>query len=228
MRRRPETGVKLTALCIAVVLHVSALLLNLPALKSSTGEPRVHRGPIVVRKYVPPPPRTQKARRSLEKKKLTRKIPVPDPTPDYPEPIREARIEVEPEPFEPAGDGVLFGIPQPPSGSATGPGGTGRGEPMLAGAGGVTLPERIEESYVQPEYPELARLARVEANVVLQAVILRDGTVDEAEVLRCTRLGFGFEEAAADAVRQWRYRPATQDGVPVDVYFTIRVEFSLI
>lgn len=228
MRRDPETGVKLTALCIAVVLHVSALLLNLPAVKSSTGEPRVHRGPIVVRKYVPPPPRTRRARRSLEKKKLTRKIPVPDPTPDYPEPIREARIEIEPESFEPAGDGVLFGIPQPPSGPAGPPGGIGSGEPVLAGAGGVTLPERIEESYVQPEYPELARLARVEANVVLQAVIRRDGTVDETEVLRCTRLGFDFEGAAVDAVRQWRYRPARQDGVPVDVYFTILVEFSLI
>ena len=92
----------------------------------------------------------------------------------------------------------------------------------------MTLPERIEASYVQPEYPELARLARVEADVVLQAVILRDGTVDETEVLRCTRLGFGFEESAVDAVRQWRYRPATQDGVPVDVYFTIRVEFSVL
>jgi protein TonB len=228
MRRAPETGVKITALCIAVVLHASALLLNLPTLKSSTGNPRAHAGPIVVKKYVPPPPRSRAARRTLEKKELTRKIPVPDPTPDYPEPIREARVEVEPEPFEPAGDGVLLGVPRPPSGPTAGPGGTGRGEPVLAGAGGVTLPQRIEESYVRPAYPELARLARVEANVVLQAVIRRDGTVDETEVLRCTRLGFGFEEAAVDAVRQWRYRPATQGGVPVDVYFTILVDFALI
>ena len=38
---------------------------------------------------------------------------------------------------------------------------------------------------------------------------------------------YGFEEAAVEAIRQWRYRPATRNGQPVSVYFTVLVEFKL-
>jgi protein TonB len=80
---------------------------------------------------------------------------------------------------------------------------------------------------VKPEYPELARVARIEGRVILQAIILKNGTVGEIEVLNCNRPNMGFEEAAIGAVRQWRYVPATQGGRPVDVYFTVRVDFDL-
>ena len=106
--------------------------------------------------------------------------------------------------------------------------GSGDGDaPYIAGVRDVTMPVRIEESYVEPEYPELARLARIEGNVILHAVIFSDGSVGEIEVLRCTQPELGFEKAAIDAVQQWRYRPATQCGRPVSVCFTILVEFSL-
>ena len=64
-------------------------------------------------------------------------------------------------------------------------------------------------------------------NVILQAIIYKDGTVGDVEVLRCTRPNVGFEEEAVKAVEQWRYQPATQNGRPVDVYFTIQVSFEL-
>jgi protein TonB len=86
----------------------------------------------------------------------------------------------------------------------------------------------IEESYVRPEYPELARVARTCANVILQAIIYHDGTVGSCRCLRCTQQGYGFEENAIAAVTQWRYEPATQGGEPVDVYFTIYVDFELL
>ena len=118
-----------------------------------------------------------------------------------------------------------------PPGATGGPG-HGSGDPgsgpLIAGVGGATVPVLIEESRVAPDYPETARLARVEADVILQAVICRDGTVGEMRVLRCSQPGFGFDEAAIDAVARWRYHPATQYGVPVDVYFTIVVEFALL
>ena len=85
----------------------------------------------------------------------------------------------------------------------------------------------IEETKEPPVYPELARVARLEGRVTLLAVILADGSVAEIEVLDCSEPGVGFEEASIEAVRQWRYEPATQRGVAVDVYFTIRVHFSL-
>lgn len=224
MFRREEAGIKIAAFCIALLVHVLFLLLDLPELKSPTAARKSHHSVLVVKKYTPPPPEIREPGRS-PMKKLARKIPVPDPTPDLPEPIREAEIEVQPEAY-PSDTGLLIGIPQPPSAS---PGGAGRfgAEPVLAGVGGATMPERIEESYVKPEYPELARVARLEADIILQAVIHCDGSVGETRVLRCSQPGFGFEEAAVAAVRQWHYRPATQNGRPVNVYFTILVDFTL-
>jgi len=98
---------------------------------------------------------------------------------------------------------------------------------LLAGVGGVTNPELIESSLVQPEYPETARQARLTGNVILQAVITRDGTVRDVKVLRVDKPNLGFEYAAVKAVEQWRYRPSTFRGDPVEVYFTINVAFTL-
>jgi len=98
---------------------------------------------------------------------------------------------------------------------------------LLAGVGNVSNPRMIPDSKVEPVYPEEARLKSVEGSVILEAVVLKDGTVTVAEILRSTRPGFGFEEAAIAAVSQWRYEPALMDGRPVDVYFTIFVDFKL-
>ena len=92
----------------------------------------------------------------------------------------------------------------------------------------MSWPERLEEYYVMPEYPEVARLARIEGRVILQAVVLRDGSVADLEILKCNHPNLGFEESAIAAVARWRYRPATQNGVPVDVFFTVNVEFTLL
>ena len=70
-------------------------------------------------------------------------------------------------------------------------------------------------------------MARLEGNVILQAIIHDDGTVGDIEVLRCNRPSMGFEEAAIAAVQTWRYKPALQNGRPVEVFFTVFVEFKL-
>jgi TonB family protein len=102
-----------------------------------------------------------------------------------------------------------------------------RHTPLLAGVGDVTNPVLIPASKVGPVYPEDAKVERVEGIVILQAVVFHDGTVGDIELLRANRPNMGFEDAAIEAVRQWRYEPAIQDGVPVDVYFTIFIDFSL-
>ena len=78
-------------------------------------------------------------------------------------------------------------------------------------------------SKIEPEYPTTARLARMNGRVVLQAVIGLDGTVESVEVLSSTSPL--FEAAARDAVKRWKYRPATMDGRPVRIYFTVLVDF---
>ena len=83
------------------------------------------------------------------------------------------------------------------------------------------------ESKVSPVYPEAAREERLEARVILQAVVRADGTVGDLEMLSSSSDRQEFADAAIAAVEQWRYEPATRNGKPVNVYFTIRVEFEL-
>lgn len=223
-----DATVKWIALAVALALHFTALLLPLPDLGSGPASPGPLRVSLTVRKYVPPAPPPPVARRTA-RKEFTRKIPVPDPTPDALEPITEAAPEIVP---EVPGDGpglLLLGSPRPPGASGVAGGGRVEGDgPFVAGVGRITVPERIEDSYVQPAYPELARTARLEGRVILQAVIRKDGSVGEVRLLHCTQTHVGFEQAAEDAVLQWRYRPSTLDGRPVAVYFTVVVEFDLL
>jgi protein TonB len=100
-------------------------------------------------------------------------------------------------------------------------------QPLYAGIGGVTNPELITSTKRQPTYPEIARKAKISGQVILQAVVKKDGTVGDIQVLRSPGSKFGFDEAAIAAVKQWRYKPGLQNGKPVDVYFTIVVDFVL-
>jgi len=202
------------ALIAAIVLHVGVLLIDFPEMKRVDPPPKSQNA-IVVKKYVPPPPKEHWP--VPEASKLSKKLPVPDPTPDEPEPIREPEPEIDPGPLPPDVE-FLIGVPEPP------PSGDG---PLTAGLGDVTNPVLIEPSAVEPEYPALARAARLDCTVILKAVIRADGSVEDIVVLRSSRPSMGFEEAAIQAVRQWRYAPALQNGRPVEVYLTVSVEFKL-
>ena len=89
----------------------------------------------------------------------------------------------------------------------------------------ITLPVRVK--YVVPEAPKRAVLSRQSGTVELQAVIQKDGNVSRVKVLKCNRPGIGFEEAAIKAVSKWKYKPATEHGKPVAIYFTIKVDFKM-
>jgi len=204
---------------LAVLAHVIVLMINFPEFKEVI-QSQQRQNVIVLRRYIPPPPPRREPRSATTHKKHTHKVPLPDPTPDEPEPIREPEPELPPVEL-PLNAEILIGIPEAAPGPPAPPG------PFIAGSGGVTNPVRLEQYYVRPEYPEIARTARVQGNVVLQAVINCAGCVESVKVLRCNQPCMGFEESATDAVRQWRYEPATQGGRPVAVYFTVYVEFTL-
>lgn len=88
---------------------------------------------------------------------------------------------------------------------------------------GGTQPEEVDR--VIPRYPSTARRAGVEGAVVVRGIVRRDGTIDDIEVIK--DLPYGLGDAAADAVRQWKFRPATYRGEPIDVYYTVTVNFRL-
>jgi protein TonB len=77
---------------------------------------------------------------------------------------------------------------------------------------------------VQPEYPALAKMARVQGAVVLHAVISKQGTIEDLEVISGPPALVG---AAVDAVRQWRYRPYYLNDEPVEVDTQVTVNFVL-
>ena len=90
-----------------------------------------------------------------------------------------------------------------------------------------TNPRLIEKSKKPPVYPEAARRRGIVGLVILYAVIHKDGTVGDIRVARVPTVEIGFEEAATNAVRKWKYEPALLDGKPIDVTFTIIVDFKM-
>jgi protein TonB len=112
--------------------------------------------------------------------------------------------------------GVIGGMgaaPPPPKPKATGP---------LRVGGQVQAARLINR--VQPIYPPLARQTRISGTVRLHAIISKDGSIKELEVVSGHPL---LQQAALDAVRQWRYQPTLLNTEPVEVDTTIDVIFSL-
>jgi len=79
-------------------------------------------------------------------------------------------------------------------------------------------------SKIYPVYPEVAKKARVEATVILEVTVNEQGEVAGVRVLRSHPL---LEQAAIDAVKQWRYSPTILNGQPVPVVATASIEFKL-
>jgi TonB family protein len=91
------------------------------------------------------------------------------------------------------------------------------------GGADLSAPEAITK--VDPAYPQDLMHDRVEGTVVLYAVIHADGTVGDVKVLE----GFDdrLNENARKALEQWRFRPGTKNGVPVDIEAVVRVPFKV-
>jgi periplasmic protein TonB len=77
---------------------------------------------------------------------------------------------------------------------------------------------------VTPVYPPIAKAARVQGTVVLEATITKTGSIEGLKVISGPAM---LQQAALDAVRQWRYRPYLLSGEPVEVETTVNVIFSL-
>ena len=93
---------------------------------------------------------------------------------------------------------------------------------LLRPGQGIKEPKRV--TGLPPEYPLMARTARVQGAVILEAVIDERGEVGRIKVLKSIAL---LDQAAINAVREWRYTPTLLNGVPVSVLMTITINFTL-
>lgn len=150
-----------------------------------------------------------------------------------------AEIKDEPEPPQAAAAGVVGGVP------GGMPGGTPGGVlgSIITSAGAApppppppksATPKRIRvggqvESAKQifapkPEYPPLAKMARIQGVVRLEAIISRDGTIQDLKVISGHPL---LVKSALEAVQRWRYQPTLLNGEPVEVVTEVDVNFTL-
>jgi protein TonB len=207
-----------------------------------------------LRQIVKPPKAERQGKQKLDSPLPQRTPPPPpDPPPSKPDPLPE----LEPLPpvaapvvEAPANERDKAGLPEPSTAVADsrGPGdkggvgageGTGLGDGEGSGIGegegggigggpyrpgsGITPPTLVHEA--RPDYTEEARRRGIRGDVVMEIVVRKNGTVGEVRVLQ--GLGYGLDDRAVAAVRQWTFNPATRHGTPVDVMVEVAMEFKL-
>lgn len=95
---------------------------------------------------------------------------------------------------------------------------------IVAQGAGVQMPVII--SMVEPKYPPVARSMRLSGAVDAQILVGIDGAVEQVRILEVSRPGVGFEKSTEEAVREWRYKPATKNGVKVRMWVNTHVPFK--
>jgi len=198
------------AIIVAAVFHLILLAIHFPKLSADmTAKDKKAKVYVVQQvRFKQPPPKQEKEIPQRKKKK----VPIPDPTPDEPEPIR-LPDEEQPEIDLPDTD-LVFDIPEGPPPANDGP---------IIVAGDVRPPEKVHAP--PPVYTEMARKARIQGVVIVQAIIDKTGDVNNVKILK--GLPMGLDVAAADAVKRWRFKPATLNGKPVAVYYNLTVNFRI-
>ena len=150
-----------------------------------------------------------------------------------PEKVQMIKEEDAPPPMASMG-GVVGGVPGSVPGGQMGGviGGIISTTPVAVPK--VAAPQRVRVSQgvsqgllikkIQPPYPPLARQARIQGQVVLQAEISKDGSIQNLRLISGHPM---LAPSAIEAVKQWRYKPYYLNGEPVEVETQITVIFSL-
>jgi protein TonB len=150
-----------------------------------------------------------------------------------PEKVQMIKEEEAPPPMMASG-GVVGGVPGGVPGGQMGGviGGIISSTPVAVPR--VATPQRVRVSQgvsqgllirkVQPVYPPLARQARIQGSVILQAEISKEGSIENLRLISGHPM---LAPSAIEAVKQWRYKPYFLNGEPVEVETQITVNFSL-
>lgn len=149
-----------------------------------------------------------------------------------PEKIQMIKEEEAPPPVSTMA-GVVGGVPGAAGGQMGGViGGIINSTPMAIPR--VATPQRVRVSQgvtqglllrkIQPTYPPLARQARIQGSVLLQAEISKDGSIQNLRLISGHPM---LAPSAIEAVKQWKYRPYILNGEPVEVETQITVNFTL-
>jgi periplasmic protein TonB len=216
----------------SALLHIAlvAIVLIVPLLASDVlPKPTIGRVQFVSEAFIPPnppvaaPPRVERAFNHdaapvVSPDRIRDEEPAPPP----------ANVETSPFGMDVAGarptasgfgvnlgDSMTHAAPAPPPTPPT-------PQKPLRISDGIRQPAKIFN--VAPVYPDIAQRARIEGNVVIEAIIGTNGSVQDARIVSGSPL---LNEAALNAVRQWRYTPTLLNTQPVAVIMTVTVSFKL-
>jgi len=202
----------------AIALYTLLILLWLPGFSFTSRLDRliVQNERPQKRKVIKPPPELPLNEVVMDKRRK-RTLPMPDLTPDEPEPV--IAFEEAPEP-ELSVDDWEIGIPDsPPPPPQT---------DRIARVGQVGVEPPIFTKRVSPEYPLMALKVKLTGFVILEAVLRKDGQITEIVVLRGLGQGkFGFEERAIEALEKWEFLPGRVNNRPADVRMTLKIDFRI-
>lgn len=198
-------------LLAALMIHVVIFAITWPtfARTQDVRQTRVIACRLQPVKFVEPPPPEQRFTVP------PRRVPIPDPDPQGPEPI--IRSEPEAAPIDFPKEVLPFFPEAPPTEEES-------AIPGVFRAGIEVEPPRTLHR-VEPLYTETARKIRFEGAVILSLLIDTKGRVADVTVLR--GLPFGLTESAVAAASQWLFEPCTFNDKPVSVRMTLTVRFSI-
>ncbi|NOY23441.1 MAG: TonB family protein [Acidobacteria bacterium] len=198
------------ALLVAIMIHILLLWVVFPAGSSPVnhGKTKIEKSKVRIIFKAPDEPLPD-----IILKQHVRLIPVPDQDPDGPEPMVSIKVIAEQD--MPVGDFFIDDrVPLP--------------DKINAYAKGLINPvyemAQLQRNVV---YPPLAVRAGLEGYVIVQAVLNRDATVSDVHVIGGNLSGFGFPEAARDAVKKLEFKPGIFSGHPVNVVMNLTIHFRL-
>jgi periplasmic protein TonB len=232
-RDRPSGNRRLLTVLVSVGLHIVIVgaVIVVPLLYFTDQLPTPHEvvsvfaasaPPAAPPPPPPPPPPEAAAPEAPKAEATTGQTPVPIEVPTGIPPVSA-----------PSGNaGSTGGVPGGVAGGIAGgvPGGTigglpdssGNGQGAVRVGGQIKAPDLVHR--VEPQYPPAAQQARVQGVVVLEATVDTGGYVQSAHVLRGSPL---LNDAAINAVKQWRYSPLILNGTPTPFILTVTVNFRM-
>lgn len=216
---------------VSIVFHLCVITGVIMTPLLATGElppiPRAAPEYVLVTAKMPSPPRERRPVTPTPPRNaapldapdtLTPEPPTPPTPPGPPDPFEVTGGDPNAGPFVPGGVGgggdTLTPPPPPPTPPAP--------KQVYRVGGDIRPPQKIRD--VAPRYPPFALAANIQGIVILEATISEEGLVQNVKVLRSRPL---LDEAAAEAVRQWRFTRPLLNGEPVPVVMTVTVSFSL-
>jgi periplasmic protein TonB len=151
----------------------------------------------------------------------------PTPKPHVPEPVYQVD-------HAPVVEPILSATPHSDPGPSSSPSGADVAPPPPLPPVTITAPVRVKASYdprfadrMMPDYPMAAIRMEAEGTVVLRVFVGTDGRIKDAQVAASSGNDFLDQAAVRHALRAWRFKPATDDGIAVASWTQVPVKFEL-